>query len=166
MITAKRTRVLTSLALFLAAIAAMLVTRQAGAQKQEQQKPSSFMPVIEEPFEVVRARDKAAKARVMATHQKYLEERYDLRRRVDETVKMTRGKPIPVGPTARLKGGTTWERLGSMSPEEIRDKDLFPYLPLPHVNHPVGGMVFPQTEIKLCRALSASIWILICRISS
>jgi len=22
------------------------------------------------------------------------------------------------------------------------------YLPLPHVNHPVGGMVFPQTEIK------------------
>jgi cytochrome c peroxidase len=149
MITAKRTRVLTSLALFLAAIAAMLLTRQAGAQKQEQQKPSSFMPVIEEPFEVVRARDKAAKGRVMAAHQKYLEERYDLGRRVDETVKMTRGKPIPVGPTARLKGSTTWERLGSMSPEEIRDKDLFPYLPLPHVNHPVGGMVFPQTEIKL-----------------
>jgi cytochrome c peroxidase len=35
-----------------------------------------------------------------------------------------------------------------MSPEEIRDKGVFPYLPLPHVNHPVGGMVFPQTEIK------------------
>jgi cytochrome c peroxidase len=35
-----------------------------------------------------------------------------------------------------------------MSPDEIRDKGIFPYLPLPHVSHPVGGMVFPQTEIK------------------
>jgi cytochrome c peroxidase len=61
---------------------------------------------------------------------------------------MTRGKPIPVGPTARLKNGVTWEQLGRMTPEEIRDQGVFPYLPLPHVNHPVGGMVFPQTEIK------------------
>src|ERR671939_645159 len=61
---------------------------------------------------------------------------------------MTRGKPIPVGPTAKLKAGLTWEQLGRMSPEEIRDKGVFPYLPLPHVNHPVGGMIFPQTEIK------------------
>jgi len=149
MITAKRTRVLISIALSLAAIAAMLVTRQAGAQKQEQQKPSSFMPVIEEPFEVVRARDKAAKSRVNAAAQKLLEQRYDLQRRVDENVRMTRGKPIPVGPTAKLKGGVTWERLGGMSPEEIRQQDLFPYLPLPHPNHPVGGMIFPQAEIKL-----------------
>jgi cytochrome c peroxidase len=36
-----------------------------------------------------------------------------------------------------------------MSPDEIKQRDLFPYLPLPHVNHPVGGMVFPQSEIKL-----------------
>lgn len=148
MITAKRTRLLMSIALSLAAIAAMLVTRQAAAQ-QQQQKPSSFMPVIEEPFDVVRARDKAAKASVMAAHQRFLDEHYDLRRRVDESVRMTRGKPIPVGPTAKLKSGTTWEQLGRMSPDEIRDKGLFPYLPLPHVNHPVGGMVFPQTEIKL-----------------
>jgi cytochrome c peroxidase len=126
----------------------MLVTRSVRAQKQQDQKPSSFMPVIEEPFEVVRARDKAAKAGVMAAHQRLLEERYDLRRRVDENVRMTRGKPIPVGPTARLKSGVTWEQLGQMSPQEIRDKGVFPYLPLPHVNHPVGGMVFPQTEIK------------------
>src|ERR671939_2020002 len=62
---------------------------------------------------------------------------------------MTRGKPIPVGPTAKLKAGLTWEQLGRMSPEEIRDKGVFPYLPLPHVNHPVGGMIFPQMEIKL-----------------
>ncbi len=85
----------------------------------------------------------------MAAHQRLLEARYDLSRRVDDSVKMTRGKPIPVGPTAKLKSGVTWEQLGQMSPATIRERDLFPYLPLPHVNHPVGGMVFSQEEIKL-----------------
>jgi cytochrome c peroxidase len=37
-----------------------------------------------------------------------------------------------------------------MSPTDIRDKDLFPkgFYPLPHPNHPEGGMVFPQFEIN------------------
>ena len=148
MTNSKRVKFLLTVTICLGIVAGTLVTRSARAQKQQDQKPSSFMPVIEEPFEVVRARDKAAKAGVMAAHQKLLEERYDLRRRVDESVRMTRGKPIPVGPTARLKNGVTWEQLAQMSPQEIRDKGVFPYLPLPHVNHPVGGMVFPQTEIK------------------
>ena len=140
----RRTRILLTSAILLTLVAAMIVTRQVRAQKQQ----SSFTPVVEEPFDVVRARDKAAKAQVMAGHQQLLEERYDLSRHVDESVRMTRGKPIPVGPTAKLKSGATWEQLGRMTPAEIRDKGLFPYLPLPHVNHPVGGMVFPQTEIK------------------
>jgi len=149
MTTSKRTKTLLTFTILLATAAAVLVTRQVGAQQQQDQKPSSFMAVIEEPFDVVRARDKAAKAGVMAAHNKLLEDRYDLTRHVDESVRMTRGKPIPVGPTARLKNGVTFEQLGRMTPEEIRDKGLFPFLPLPHTNHPVGGMVFPQTEIKL-----------------
>lgn len=146
MTTPKRTRVLVAgiCALFITAI--LIVTDAARAQQQRQ---SSFSPVIEEPFDVVRARDKAAKARVMAEHQRLLEERYDLSRRVDESVRMTRGKPIPVGPTAKLKNGLTWDQLGRMTPEAIREQGVFPYLPLPHVNHAVGGMVFPQAEIKL-----------------
>ena len=135
-----------TLVLMCSVVAILLVT--AGVRAQ-QQRPSSFSTVIEEPFDVVRARDKANKAGVMAAHQRLLEERYDLRRRVDESVRMTRGKPIPVGPTAKLKRGLTWDQLGRMTPEAIRDQDVFPYLPLPHVNHPVGGMVFPQAEIKL-----------------
>src|SRR6266446_3473924 len=149
MATTKRTRILTTFTILLALVAGTLVARQVRAQKQQDPKSSSFTPVIEEPFDVVRARDKAAKASVMAAHRKLLEERYDLTRRVDENVRMTRGKPIPVGPTARLKNNVTWEQLGRMSPDEIREKGLFPYLPLPHVNHPVGGMVFSQTEIKV-----------------
>ena len=141
-----RIRVLVTLVVMLSVVALLLVTTGVRAQ---QQRPSSFSPVIEEPFDVVRARDKANKSRVMAESQRRLEERYDLSRRVDEGVRMTRGKPIPVGPTAKLKSGLTWERLGSMTPAAIRDGDLFPYLPLPHVSHPVGGMVFSQAEIKL-----------------
>lgn len=145
MTKAKRIKVLVAAVVMLSISAVLLVSNAARAQ---QQRPSSFSPVIEEPFDVVRARDKAGKAGVMAEHQRLLEARYDLSRRVDEGVKMTRGKPIPVGPTAKLKGGMTWDRLGQMTPTAIRDQDAFPYLPLPHVNHPVGGMVFSQTEIK------------------
>ncbi len=132
-------------------VSLILVSPHTDAQKPQSsgQQQSSYMSVNEEPFDVVRARDKANKTGVMAAQQRLLEARYNLTRRVDENVRMTRGKPIPVGPTARLKSGVTWEQLGRMSPEEIRDKGLFPYLPLPHVNHPVGGMVFPQTEIKV-----------------
>ena len=140
----------TRIKLFVVAFAALvasfaILSPHAGAQKAQE---TSFSPVIEEPFDVVRARDKAAKASVMAAHQRLLEERYDLSRRVDEKVLMTRGKPIPVGPTARLKG-VTWEQLGRMTPEEIKAKGGFPYLPLSHVSHPVGGMVFTQAQIKL-----------------
>lgn len=141
-----RIRGLLTLILMLSVVAVFLVATSVDAQ---QQRPSSFSPVIEEPFDVVLARDKANKARVAAAHQQVLEARYDLSRRVDEGVRMTRGKPIPVGPTATLKRGLTWDQLGRMTPEAIRDQDAFPYLPLPHVDHAVGGMVFPQAEIKL-----------------
>ena len=143
----RRIKVLLAAILTLSAAAILIVTDATRAQQQ--QRPSSFSPVIEEPFDVVRARDKAAKAGVMAAHQRLLEERYDLSRRVDDSVRMTRGKPIPVGPTARLKNGLTWDRLGQMTPDAIREQGVFPYLPLPHVNHPVGGMVFSQAQIKL-----------------
>lgn len=146
---AKRNTLLSIFALVLAFIAVSVVTDRTSAQKPADQKPSSFTPVIEEPFDVVRARDKAKKMRVAAEHLRLLEQRYDLRRRVDESVRMTRGKPVPVGPTAKLKDGLTWEQLGRMTPEEISNRGLFPYLPLPHVEHAVGGMVFPQAEIKL-----------------
>ena len=36
-----------------------------------------------------------------------------------------------------------------MTPEQIRERDAFPlgFLPLPHPNHPEGGMLFPQFHI-------------------
>src|SRR5207244_2224538 len=42
------------------------------------------------------------------------------------------------------------EKLAALSPADIRDRGLFPkgFLPLPHVKHDVGGMVFPPLTIK------------------
>ena len=61
------------------------------------------VPVLlgQETFATMMARDKAAKPAVMERQMALLNERYDLTRRVDEKCLMTRGKPIPVGPTAR-----------------------------------------------------------------
>ncbi len=103
-----------------------------------------------ESFADMMAKDKAGKDAVMARQQKVLEARYDLRARPDKKVKMTRGKPIPVGPATRLPKGMSWEQLAESTPDQLRDKNLFPkgFLPLPHPHHEVGGMVFPQMEIK------------------
>ncbi len=101
-------------------------------------------------FDEMMAKDKAAKADVTARQKALLDERYDLSPHPDGKVKMTRGKPIPVGPTAKLANGLTFEKLAHMSAKDIRDKGLFPkgYLPLPHPFHATGGMVFPQQQIK------------------
>jgi cytochrome c peroxidase len=101
-------------------------------------------------FDEMRAKDKAGKAAVMDRQRTLLEERYDLSVKVSDRVKMSRGKPIPVGPATRLQAGTTWEALARLAPDEVRDRAQFPkgFLPLPHPHHEVGGMVFPQTEIK------------------
>ncbi len=61
---------------------------------------------------------------------------------------MTRGKPLCVGPTAKLPEGLTWEDLGKMSPEEIRERGIFPYPSLPHPLHTNGGQVFPKMQIE------------------
>jgi cytochrome c peroxidase len=126
------------------------------ADKTKDTTPSSYdqvAPVLlgKESFQAVMARDKADKATVMARQLQLLAERYDLTARPDGKITMSRGKPIQVGPATRLPEGTTWAALASMSSEEIRSKRLFPkgFLPLPHPKHDVGGMLFPQMEIKL-----------------
>jgi cytochrome c peroxidase len=109
-------------------------------------------PVLigQDTFAAVMAKDKADKSKVMDRQKALLEKRYDLAPHPDPNVKMTRGKPIPVGPATRLPEGMTWEKLAGMAPNEIRDKGLFPagFLPLPHPKHDAGGMLFPQMEIK------------------
>jgi cytochrome c peroxidase len=117
-------------------------------------KPSSYSPVvIREDFSRVMARMKAAKPEVMRRQQALLSARYDLANRPAAGVTMSRGKAVQGGVRVKLASGTTWSQLGQLSPEEIRSRDLFPagFLPLPHANHPEGGMVFPQFLIDEIR---------------
>jgi len=95
------------------------------------------------------ARMKSEKTAVMKRQMDLLQERYDLRDDPAPGVTMTRGKPVQRGIRVRLTAGTSWEGLAAMAPEEIRNGNLFPqgFLPLPHPNHPEGGMVFPGFEI-------------------
>ncbi len=67
--------------------------------------------------------------------------------KTDPTVTMSGGKAVPVGPTANLRG-TTWEQLDKMTPDQIREKGLFPYKPLPFPDHAEGGMLFPEMTLK------------------
>ena len=112
---------------------------------------SSYSPVvIKESFEAIMARMKAAKPAVMKRHMDLLSERYDLANRPAIGVTMSRGKPVQEGVRVKLPTGMNWGGLAAMSPEEVRDKNLFPagFYPLPHPNHPEGGMLFPKFHIE------------------
>lgn len=100
-------------------------------------------------FEEIMRADVAAKPNVMQTQRGLLASRYDLTPRLDPEATMSRGKPLPVGPTARLPRGVSWESLGRMMPEEIRDRGVFPYPSLPHPKQATGGQVFPQMQIDM-----------------
>jgi cytochrome c peroxidase len=100
-------------------------------------------------FAEVMAHMKAEKPKIMERHFALLQKRYDLGDRPANGATMTRGKPVQAGPRAKLPSGMTWKDLSALSPEEIRDKGVFPlgYMPLPHPNHPEGGMLFPKFHI-------------------
>jgi len=106
----------------------------------------------EQPFTMlgdVMKKEGDARPQVMAAQRQLLESRYNLNARLDPEAKMSRGKPLPVGPTARLGEGVTWESLAELSPEEIREQNLFPYPSLPHPLHANGGQVFPQVQVEM-----------------
>jgi cytochrome c peroxidase len=114
-------------------------------------KTSSYMPVVDrEDFSTIHDRMRAAKAEVMRRQMDLLAERYDLSNRPAPGIVMDRRKPVQEGVRVKLPTGLTWTQLASMTPEQIRDRDLFPqgFQPLPHANHPEGGMVFPNFEIQ------------------
>src|SRR5512140_2213847 len=136
-------------AIYTGVYAAILILPLAVAA-EEPAKNSSYAPVaIGEDFSAIMTRMKAAKAGVEKRQADLLKERYDLSNRPAKGSAMSRGKAVQEGVRVTLPKGVTWDALAAMSPEEIRDKDVFPagFLPLPHPNHPEGGMVFPKFHI-------------------
>jgi cytochrome c peroxidase len=121
------------------------------AQKEPQRGATSYMPVDpKEPFAATMARMRAAQPAIQKRQADLLAERYDLASSAAAGVTMSRGKPVQVGVRARLPAGATWEELANTTPNDIRERNLFPraFFPLPHPNHPEGGMLFPKFEIE------------------
>ena len=122
----------------------------AGVAVGQEERKSSYAPVVpKEEFAATMSRMKAEKPAVMERQTQLLRERYDLRNDPVPGVTMARGKPVQRGIRVKLTSGTSWEKLAALTPAEIRAGGLFPsgFLPLPHPNHPEGGMVFPKFEI-------------------
>jgi cytochrome c peroxidase len=127
----------------------LLIASSPGGHAAE--KVSSYAPVvIKEDFATVMSRMKAEKSKVMARQMELLNKRYDLSNRPAKGLTMTRGKVVQEGVRVKPPSGQTWEKLGAMSPEDIKEKGLWPagFLPLPHPNHPEGGMLFPKFHIE------------------
>jgi cytochrome c peroxidase len=122
-----------------------------GAAFAQESVKSSYSPVvINEPFKQIMARMKTAKPEIMQRQSNLLNERYDLGDKPATGMMMSGGKKaVQEGVRVKLPSGMTWEKLASMSPEAIREKNLWPagFYPLPHPNHPEGGMVFPKFHI-------------------
>lgn len=95
-------------------------------------------------------RMKAEKAAIMKRQQALLNERYDLTDNVSNTRMSGNRKYIQQGIHVKLPSGVTWDQLANMKPEEINEKGLWPkgFYPLPHPNHPEGGMLFPLSHIN------------------
>ena len=118
----------------------------------QEQRPSSYSPVvINEDFSKVVSRMEAAKPQIAERQATLLMERYDLGDRPAKGVTMSRGKAVQEGVRAKLpEGVASWQDLAAMTPEDIREKGLWPkgFLPLPHPNHAEGGMLFPKYHIE------------------
>jgi len=136
---------------FVAATLAVIVSLFGQSSTTTPQKKSSYMPVVDkEDFSTIHDRMSAAKAEIMKWQMDLLAERYDLSNRPAKGTVMDRQKPVQEGVRVKLPAGVTWAQLASMTSDQIRDKDIFPqgFQPLPHANHPEGGMVFPNFEIQ------------------
>ena len=116
---------------------------------QSEKVISSYGPTNQtETFDQIKASRMAVKGERAKLQKELLNSRYDLSKKTASGNLMSGGKPVPVGPTAKLEG-TTWKDLGKMTPDQIKAKGLFPYKPLPFADHAEGGMLFPEMITKL-----------------
>jgi cytochrome c peroxidase len=137
-----------------ACLFALVALTVVSAQVPEDVDPlvETYMEVaVDQSFDEVMKKDVAEKSKFMNRQKDLLQKRYDLADRPSDRIMMSGGKkPIQEDVRVKLPKGMTWEKLAGMSPEEIREKDLFPegFLPLPHAKHETGGQVFPEDHIK------------------
>jgi cytochrome c peroxidase len=107
---------------------------------------SSFAgPDLGMPFAEWKAKMEEQRPEVDRAARATLEARFRLDCATDPSATMSRGKPLAVGPTARLpRGVSTWEEYAVRSPEQTRAAADFPWTPLDHPLHSTAHMLFPK----------------------
>ena len=100
----------------------------------------------EEDFAALTKRLQKDKPEFAKRQQDMLAERYDLSNRPAREATMSGGKAVQDGARTRLPKDMSWDKLATMTPDEIKSKNLWPagFLPLPHPHHEAGGMIFPK----------------------
>jgi len=102
-------------------------------------------PSLGMPFAEWAAKLRAMRPEVDRTAQQTLEARYNLDCVGHPEATMSRGKPIAVGPSARLpRGSASWESYAEQPASRILEQGDFPYPPLDHPLHSTAHMVFPD----------------------
>ncbi|CAG0933497.1 cytochrome B6 [Geobacter sp.] len=134
----------------LLAVTAVLASATFTLAAEQTVGKTSYAPVAAtESFSTVKQEMEKQKKAVMKRQMDLLGMRYDLVDKPMQGVTMSRGKAVQDGARVKLPPGTTLQQLAAMTPEAIREKGLFPkgFMPLPHPNHPEGGMLFPKFHI-------------------
>ncbi|UII26562.1 cytochrome C [Fulvivirga maritima] len=109
-------------------------------------KSSYQTPELPMPWNEWVAYHKKQKPELMSDVREYMKMRYDFSGKTVAGQYMSGNrKPIMAGPIARLPEGLkSYESLANLSPEEIKNKGLFPYVPLAHPLQSTAHMVFPD----------------------
>jgi cytochrome c peroxidase len=112
---------------------------------------SSFdSPILPMRFEQWLDFHRKQKPGLMEDVREYMASRFDFHGEVIEGATMSGGKPVMRGPVARLpQGVASFEALAALSPREVRERGLFPYLPLAHPLQSTAHMVFPESWIAV-----------------
>lgn len=116
----------------------------------------TYLPVVPPmKFPEAMRTDIKDKPGVMKRQSSLLQQRYDLSNNPSGVDMSGGSKKVQQGIRVKLPSGTSWDELAQMTPDQIRDKGLFPqgFLPLPHVKHKTGGQVFPVNQIDAIREL-------------
>ncbi len=133
-----------------APLQAQSTNKQMGIPESADPIHETYIQVVTEDFETIMEKDVEEKSEFMERQQELLERRYDLSDNPSEVMMSAERKPVQKGVRVKLPEGMTWEKLSKMSPEEIKQKDVFPegFLPLPHAKHETGGQVIPENHIE------------------
>jgi hypothetical protein len=106
-------------------------------------------PVLPMRFEQWLAFHEKQKPILMRDVKDYMDSRFDFTGEAIPGHFMAGGKPIMVGPVARLSPPVeSFEALAALSPEQMKRDDLFPYKPLAHPLQSTSHMVFPEQWIN------------------